>query len=216
MTTAPPNPPPAPAPARVNVYIDGFNLFSSIKRRFAYKEMNTDIAKLARTVVALRTNRQLAATYYYIGVPRKEHDQEMHDWWSRKLASMGKLGVKGIRRSLKPRDLKIQVSGVVNHTFSKMKLIEKGIDLRLGLDLIKHTTAQAFDVAIIFSQDGDLAEAVQDAYEIAGSQKRRIAIECAYPVDGINPQFGINKATPLEFDRMLYDTCLDPNDYSRP
>ena len=202
-----------PPPSRVNVYVDGFNLFSSIKRRFAYKEPNTDVAKLARAIIALKPNRTLATVYYYIGVARPEHDKNSHDWWSRKLAAMGKLGVKTVRRNLKQRDLTVEVSGIANHKFHKVKLIEKGIDLRLGLDLVKHTTAKAFEVAIIFSQDGDLAEAVQDAYEIAAVQKRHIGIECAYPVDGITKQYGINKATAIEFDRVLYDTCIDPTDY---
>jgi uncharacterized LabA/DUF88 family protein len=210
--------PPAPAgpPERVYAYIDGANLFNSAKRRFGYKEPNCDIAKLVRTIVALKPNRINAATYYYIGVPRQDHDQQRHDWWAKKLATIGKLGVKVVRRNLKARDLKIELSGVVHHKSSNLKLIEKGIDLRLGLDLVKHTTAQLFDVAMIFSQDGDLAEAVQDAYEIAAQQKRRIVVECCYPVDGISPQYGINKAVAVEFDRILYDSCIDPTDYSAP
>ena len=211
---AAPQAPAVPPPSRVNVYVDGFNLFCSLKRRFAYREMNTDIAKLARAIIATKPNRVLATAYYYIGVARPQHDKESHEWWSRKLAAMGKLGVKTVRRNLKPRDLTVEITGIVNHKFQKVKLIEKGIDLRLGLDLVKHTTAKAFDAAIIFSQDGDLAEAVQDSYEIAAQQKRHISVECAYPVDGINPQYGINKATPIEFDRVLYDTCIDPTDYS--
>jgi uncharacterized LabA/DUF88 family protein len=207
---------PAPAPSRVTVFIDGANLFNSAKRRFGYKEPNADIAKLAKAVVALKPNRKIEAIYYYIGVPRIEHDNRRHGWWDRKITAMGKLGVKTIRRHLKPRDLNIDISGVVHHKSTTMKLIEKGIDLRLGLDLVKYTLDQSFDIAIIFSQDGDLAEAVQDAFQIAAQQKRRIAIECAYPIDGFFPQYGINQATPIEFDRTVYDACLDPTDYNRP
>jgi hypothetical protein len=75
------------------------------------------------------------------------------------------------RRNLKQRELKISLAGVVHHESTSRKLVEKGIDLRLGLDLVKHTRLKIFDLAIIFSQDGDLAEAVDDAYEIAKEQQ---------------------------------------------
>lgn len=200
-------------PSRVTVFIDGANLLNSVKRRFGYREPNADISKLARAVVGLRPNRVVNDIYYYIGVPRVEHDAQKHQWWDRKLAAMGKLGVKSVRRHLKPRDLNIDLSGVVNHKSTTLKLVEKGIDLRLGLDLVKHTLARNFDIAVIFSQDGDLAEAVQDAFQIAATQRRRITVECAYPVDGITPQHGIKHAYPLEFDRTVYDSCLDLTNY---
>jgi uncharacterized LabA/DUF88 family protein len=205
-----------PPPSRVIVLIDGANLFNSIKRRFAYQQPNADIAKLAKAVVHLKANRKIERIYYYIGVPAIEHDRKKHEWWNRKITGMGRQGVTTIRRALKPRELNIDITGVVHHKSTNVKLIEKGIDLRLGLDLVKHTANRSFDVAVIFSQDGDLAEAVQDAFQIAEVQKRRIVIECAYPVNGLEKQYGINKATPVEFDRALYDTCLDPTDYNRP
>jgi uncharacterized LabA/DUF88 family protein len=211
LPTGPPAAP-APPPSRVIVFIDGANLFNSAKRRFGYKEPNADISKLAKTVVALKPNRKVEAIYYYIGVPKVEHDNQRHGWWDRKITAMGKLGVKTIRRHLKPRDLNIDISGIVHHKSTTTKLIEKGIDLRLGLDLVKYTLDQSFDVAIIFSQDGDLAEAVQDAFQIASRQRRIIIIECAYPVDGVNPRYGIRHATAIEFDRALYDGCLRPHE----
>jgi uncharacterized LabA/DUF88 family protein len=183
----------ASVPLRTYVYVDGANLFNSVKRRFGYMVPNCDIGKLARAVVtSVSQNRNLLATFYYIGVPKIEHDERNHNWWQRKLASTGRTGVKVIRRNLKPRELKINLSGLVHHESTSRKLVEKGIDLRLGLDLVKHTRLQAFDLAIIFSQDGDLAEAVDDAYEIAKEQHRMIAIECAFPVAAGHPQqYGI-------------------------
>jgi len=78
-------------------------------------------------------NRTLQATYYYIGVPRIEHDKENHNWWNRKLSAMGRTGAKIVRRNLKPRELCISLSGVVHHESKSIKLIEKGIDLRLDV-----------------------------------------------------------------------------------
>lgn len=205
---------PVVAPIRTYVYVDGANLFNSAKRRFGYMVPNCDIAKLAKAVTNIALNRALAVIFYYIGVPRLEHDASNHNWWQRKLSATGRTGVKVVRRNLKPRELKINLSGVVHHESTSRKLIEKGIDLRLGLDLVKHTRLNLFDLAIIFSQDGDLAEAVDDAYEIATEQHRTIAIECAFPVAaGHPPQYGIRRTTNREFDKVFYDACIDPTDY---
>ena len=191
-------------------------LLHSAKRRFGYKIPNCDVSKLVSAIAAAAPNRTLQATYYYIGVARVEHDKENHNWWNRKLSAMGRTGVKVIRRNLKPRELCISISGVIHHESKNIKLIEKGIDLRLGLDLVKHSRLNLFDVAIIFSQDGDLAEAVDDAYEIARDQKRKIEIECAFPVAAGHPtQYGIKRTTTREFDKILYDGCIDPTHYDQ-
>ena len=200
---------------RTYAYVDGANLFNSAKRRFGYMVPNCDIAKLARAVTEMAPGRTLVEVFYYIGVPKIEHDERNHNWWQRKLSASGRTGVNVVRRDLKQRELRITLSGVVHHDNTSRKLIEKGIDLRLGLDLVRHTRLNLFDLAIIFSQDGDLAEAVDDAYEIAREQRRRIAIECAFPVaTGHAQQYGIRRTTNREFDKVFYDACIDPTDYS--
>jgi uncharacterized LabA/DUF88 family protein len=197
-------------------FIDGANLFNSAKRRFGYWEPNCDIARLVNAIVALTPGRAVAGVFYYIGIPKLDHDRPRCEWWNRKLAAMGRTGVKVVKRDLKARELKIDLAGIVNHKGTHTKLIEKGIDLRLGLDLIKHTTSRSYDVAIIFSQDGDLAEAVDDAYMIAKEQHRSIRIECAYPIDAGGVYHGIRRTFPLTFDKVFYDACIDPRDYRRP
>jgi len=61
MAATPPLNRPAP-PAQVMAFIDGANLFNSVKRRFNYWEPNCDIAKLAKALVALTPNRVLLKT----------------------------------------------------------------------------------------------------------------------------------------------------------
>jgi uncharacterized LabA/DUF88 family protein len=205
----------AQGPLRTYVYVDGANLFNSAKRRFGYMTPNCDIAVLARAIAGIASNRKLERIFYYIGVPKLEHDARNHNWWNKKLSAMGRSSVTVIRRNLKQRELTIKLSGVVHHESTNKKLIEKGIDLRLGLDLVKHARLSLFDLAIVFSQDGDLAEAVDDAYEIAQGQHRRISIECAFPVAADHPQqYGIKRTTTREFDKVAYDACIDPTDYN--
>jgi uncharacterized LabA/DUF88 family protein len=195
------------------VFIDGANLFNSVKRRFAYTQNNCDIIKLANAVVAMEPDRELVGTRYYIGVPDAAHDARMAEWWNKKLSHMGRTGVTVFRRRLKQRDLCIEVSGLVAQKATFSKLIEKGIDLRLGLDLVNFTLAKSFDVAIIFSQDSDISEAVEDSVRLANSQRRVIEIESAFPVDGIATQHGIHRTVYRTFDKALYDQCIDATNY---
>jgi len=95
---------------------------------------------------------------------------------------------------------------------------EKGIDLRIALDLLRLARHGEFDVALIFSQDSDLAEVVQEIGELRQELNRWIVVDCAYPYDPDSPahSHGIPGARPLPFNKALYDTCIDPVDYFPP
>ena len=41
--------------------------------------------------------------------------------------------------------------------------MEKGVDMRIGVDLVSHASADLYDVAILVSGDGDYEYAVQAA-----------------------------------------------------
>ena len=57
---------------------------------------------------------------------------------------------------------------------------EKGIDLRLGLDVVRMARHGELDVAVIFSQDQDLAEVAQEIRNIACSEGRWLKIASAF------------------------------------
>jgi hypothetical protein len=59
---------------------------------------------------------------------------------------------------------------------------EKGIDVRLALDLVSCARKRQFDIALIFSQDQDLQEVVQEIAEIAKEQDRWIGWSAPSPV----------------------------------
>jgi hypothetical protein len=91
---------------------------------------------------------------------------------------------------------------------------EKGIDIRLALDMVRMTHQKAYDVALIFSQDQDLTEAVEEVKTIAKEQNRWIKIASAFPV---SPTYrnrrGIDKTDWILIDRTTYEACLDLTDY---
>ena len=74
--------------------------------------------------------------------------------------------------------------------------VEKGIDVRIALDVIRGAHAKQYDVAIIFSQDQDLAEVVKEIISISQEQDRWIKIASAFPKSSVyNNIRGINGAT---------------------
>ena len=70
------------------------------------------------------------------------------------------------------------------------------------------------DVAVIFSQDQDLAEVAQEIRNIACSEGRWLKIASAFP-SGPNAtaKRGINDTDWFRMDQQFYDACLDPRDY---
>lgn len=95
-----------------------------------------------------------------------------------------------------------------------MFLRKKGIDLRLGLDVVRLARTNQLDVAVIFSQDQDLAEVVKEAKAIARDSGRWIRVASAYPVGPkATANRGIEGAEWCRIDQARYDACLDERDY---
>jgi uncharacterized LabA/DUF88 family protein len=204
-----------PAVCRVFAFIDGMNLFNAAKRCFGYQFPNCDHAKLVNAVVNMEAARQLDRATLYQGVPRQEHDADKYRWWNRKLAVTGRSGVVVERRYMARRELKITLDGIVHFEHTVPRLQEKGIDLKLGLALVRWANSRAFDVAIIFSQDGDLVEAAEEVHRIAAEQNRWVQVECAHPYSPVCDCWPINRTLQRQIPRAMYDACIDPTDYRR-
>ena len=91
--------------------------------------------------------------------------------------------------------------------------LEKGVDVSLAIDLVQATHQQSYDVAIVVSQDSDLAPAVALSKQVAQNQNRTVAFESAIPLVPGGPLFGIDGTTWIPIDKTTYDKCIDPTDY---
>jgi len=135
-----------------------------------------------------------------------------HHFWTAKLAVMGKTGIHVFSRSLRYRNQTVRLPDGSNFTFLPGQ--EKGIDVRLALDTVRLARQNAYDVALVFSQDQDLTEAVEEIKEIAVAQNRWIKVVTAYPLSPTSHnRRGIGKTDWLYIDRAIYDSCIDPRDY---
>ncbi len=93
-------------------------------------------------------------------------------------------------------------------------LVEKGIDVRLALDIINLAHKRGYDVALVLSQDQDLSEVADELRIITKEQNRWIKISSAFPYSPtVKNTRGINNTEWMKIDRTIYDACLDPKDY---
>jgi len=198
-----------PVVKRTIAFVDGQNLYHNVRTAFGYTHPNYDIEKLARAVCTLK-NWQLDHVYFYTGIPTLADNPRWHDFWTKKLAALGRVpNVTVYSRPLVYRN------GIGQ---------EKGIDVRLALDALDCAHRNLFDVALIFSQDQDLSELATLIRQLSRVQDRWIKIASAYPVNQAavpNPlnqavipnKRGINATDWCSIDQSTYDACIDPRDY---
>ena len=91
---------------------------------------------------------------------------------------------------------------------------EKGIDVRIALDVIRLGHRAEYDVALVFSQDQDFSEVASEVRVIAAEQARWLKIASAFPVSPTTRnRRGIDKTDWIRIDRTTFDACLDRRDY---
>lgn len=93
---------------------------------------------------------------------------------------------------------------------------EKGIDVRIAIDIVRLTLRNEFDVCIIFSQDQDLSEAVAEVKDIAKGQSRFVELYSAFPVSSRSTNtLPIRGTQAIPVDQATYESCLDLSNYTR-
>ena len=94
---------------------------------------------------------------------------------------------------------------------------EKGVDIRMALDVIRMAHRGDYDVAVIVSQDQDFSEVAEEIRVIAQERSRWIKVASAYPLSPTTRnRRGINRTDWLPISRAMYDGCLDRRDYRPP
>jgi uncharacterized LabA/DUF88 family protein len=99
---------------------------------------------------------------------------------------MGRTGVKVETRPLKKRVMRIRLEGMANFDQTVPYLKEKGIVLKMGLDMVRMARSGSCDAVVLFSQDGDLVEALSLGplrWLFLGQQAKRFMIHALDPTD---------------------------------
>ena len=203
--------PTEPLVKRAVCFVDGQNLYHSSREAFGYTYPNYDIRSLSQQICHDR-GWEMAEARFYTGVPDIADDPRWNFFWSHKLATMGRQGIVTFSRSLRYRNRTLELPDGTQHTFLSGE--EKGIDVRIALDVIRLAHQNAYDVALIFSQDQDLSEVAKEIRVIAQERQRWIKVASAFPVSPTSRnKRGINSTDWICIDRATYDACIDKRDY---
>ena len=127
---------------RVAIFIDGSNFYHSLKN--AFRKASVDFSKL---VVFLVGGRSLVRTYYYTAPRRKQDDEKKYrdqQLWFDRLRRLDYFEVKLGR--LEPRG---------------KTLVEKGVDVKLAVDMLHGAFRNTYDTAVLISGDADYVDAVE-------------------------------------------------------
>jgi uncharacterized LabA/DUF88 family protein len=201
-----------PSIKRTVAFVDGQNLFHAVRESFGYTYPNYDAPALAAAICDAK-GWNLVGTRFYTGVPDPSDDSFWNHFWSGKLAVIGRQpGVHIFSRALRYRNQVVNLPDGTQFTFLKGE--EKGIDVRIALDVIRPAHRNEFDVALVFSQDQDLSEVATEVRQISREQARWIKMASAFPLSPTTRnRRGINNTEWVPIERAVYDTCLDLRDY---
>lgn len=198
--------PSEPGIRRACVFVDGQNLFHSAKAAFGIQEPRYDVRALSGSVCG-RQGWELVRVFFYTGIPDRTRNPKWHDFWQRRLMEMKRVGVQTFSRPLRYRNRLADLGG--GRTEQAVTGEEKGIDVRIAVDMIRYFHERLFDVALVFSQDQDLSEATDELRRLARQQGRWLKVASAFPVGSGNGR-GINRTDWLPIGRQEYVSSLLP------
>ena len=202
---------PEPAIKRAVAFFDGQNLYHHAKAAFGYHHPNYDPKKLFDAVCAMRGYRA-DGVRFYTGRPNQVKEPMWAGYWAARLLAMRRSGILVTDRPLRYRS----IDAFDEHGAPIIKEVpeEKGIDVRIALDVVRLARSNQYDVGVIFSQDQDLSEVANDVREIGADQGRWIKIASAYPTSSTaTAGRGLDKTDWIPIERDVYDQCIDPRDY---
>jgi len=130
---------------RVMIFIDGSNLYHSLKAHF--KRTDMDIGRFCQKLL---DKRRLVRMYYYNAqVGRKEEPERYKD--QQKFFA----GVVAIPYT------ELRLGRLVYNNWPSTPPYEKGVDIQLATDMITHSFKGNYDVAILVAGDNDFVGALQ-------------------------------------------------------
>lgn len=128
---------------RVNVYIDGSNFYHAC--RSGLERPNVRLGNFAQKLVG--PDREHGRTYYYTVKIPSNYSQQQYNAQQKLFYALDRTPYFEVRLG------RLMKRG--SHW------TEKGVDVRLGIDLLQHAINNLYDTAILVSGDGDLIHAVQ-------------------------------------------------------
>lgn len=196
---------------RVVAFVDGQNLYFAAKHAFGHTWPNYDPLALARRIAGQRERWDVTEVRFYTGVPNSEDNPRWNHFWTAKCAQLGRERVKVFTRPLRYRTKTVVCPDGLEHAYRDGD--EKGIDVRIAVDVIRLANDDAYDVALLFSQDQDFSEVASEIRIIAANQGRWIKMASAFPDPRDRKVRGVNGTDWIRIGQDVYDACIDMRDY---
>lgn len=146
------------APVRAAVFIDGSNFYHAARESLGRTDI--DIGRFAQWLIG--PQRDHVRTYYYNCPLPPDALQEQRDQQTRFFGALARAPYLEVRLGkLAPKDAHCPKCGETTKRY-----VEKGVDMRIGVDMLSLASKNLIDVAVLVSGDGDLAEAVKAVKEL--------------------------------------------------
>jgi hypothetical protein len=197
---------------RTHIFIDGQNFYLSAKRAFGLRYPDFDIPALGRHLAARVSPDPDPVVRFYIGMPLMRFSPHWTTFWTNKLEAARAAGVEVTTRDL--RYLTETDPGSPGGV-RVLSAREKGIDLRIALDVMAAARRPDCANILIVSRDQDFREVITDVRLMCDFARRDIGLWSAYPEVRDGPAFnrGVDGTRELRISRRDYDQLRDRADY---
>lgn len=210
-----------PAILRVVVFIDGQNFYNDCRRTFRKGETHPHLLAKEACSPAIGPDRQLVQVRFYTGVHTPNRNPGMNAYMTRRLEAMRAQGVHVFQRPLKYGLEWVEDKRNPGNFLQIWKGKEKGVDVKLALDLVMMAVEDRYDVAVVVSTDTDLDEAIEEVILMRPKLKRWFVVEnavCVGPKDTITGKYPPHKrlknaGRTIRIDDEMFQRIVDNTDY---
>lgn len=143
------------------VFIDGSNFYHKLKDlsgklEAQYRLLDFDYKNFAKWLAG--PNELVGAKYYVGAVRRKNHDEKSEKMYAAQQKLIARLSRQGIS---------VALGTLIKHPDKSFH--EKGVDVRLAVEMIRLARQGAYDIAYLLSSDTDLVAAVEEVQSFGKS-----------------------------------------------
>lgn len=142
--------PPEPPHKRAVAFVDGQNLFFAVREASGFTYPNYDFPALARAVCQAN-GWSPTETRFYTGIPDPTDNAAWNHFWAGKLLQISRQGVHTFTRPLRYRNKTVKLPDGSVHAFLTAE--EKGIDVRIAIDVIRLGGGEALEVPADLGED---------------------------------------------------------------
>jgi uncharacterized LabA/DUF88 family protein len=169
---------------RVAVFIDGSNFYNGLRDNVG--RMDVDFQQFGK-VLSSKVDGELLRIYYYNAKVDPEFDPDNYEKQQRFITHLAHTQYLTLRLG---KLVYYQVRG--EDSTRKHYAVEKGLDVKLAIDLVRLAVNRACEVAVIVSGDKDLAEVVEYGKEMG------LEVVSAFFPRGLSEQLA------TKADRVIY------------